>query len=116
VKGGTLIVNRPGFNFKSSHCWWTNENVPEVSPVSIPTDDERRELLKRTNGVSAHEFDEWCWQRYLAPNGGTATLVAPPHHGETMASKLRDYLPNLIVVKSWSAVAALKHTEVEDAA
>src|SRR5689334_13398410 len=48
AKGGTLIVNRPSFNFKSSHCWWTNENVPELSPVPIPTDDERMELIKRS--------------------------------------------------------------------
>jgi hypothetical protein len=106
AKGGTLIVDRPGFNLSSANCWWTTENVPEMSPDPIPTDDERMELLKSSDEPTVPKFEEWCWRRYLAPDGGTATLVAPPHHGEAMASKLREQLPNLIVVKSWSAMVS----------
>jgi len=117
AQGGTLIVDRPGFKVSptDTHCWWTNENVPELSPVSIPTDDERMELLKGTNEMTVHEFDDWCWRRYLAPDGGTAALVTPPHHGAAMASKLREHLPNLVVVNLWSAPVVRKQTELEDA-
>ncbi|MDZ7617367.1 MAG: hypothetical protein U1E05_10195 [Patescibacteria group bacterium] len=24
ARGGALIVDRPGFNFKATHCWWTD--------------------------------------------------------------------------------------------
>lgn len=105
AKEGTLIVDRPDLKFKSSHCWWTTENVPEISPVAIPTDEQRLESLRRANGEFVSEFDEWCWQRYLEPENGTAILVGPAHHGDAMAAKLREQLPTLLVVYSWSAAA-----------
>ncbi len=107
---GTLIVDRPGFNFKKTHCWWTDENVAEISPVPIPTDDERMEICTDTKETTPHEFDLWCWRRYISPETGSATLVTPPHHGEAMASKIREKLPSLSCVASWSAVAAM-HTD-----
>ncbi len=111
---GTLIVDRPGFNFKYTHCWWTNENVAEISPVPIPTDDERMNLCYEANSTIAHEFDLWCWQRYLSPRTGSATLVTPPRHGKEMAYKIRQRLPSISCVMSWSAIAAMQ-TDDENA-
>lgn len=108
ANGGTLIVDRPGFNFKSTHCWWTNENVADVSPVPIPTDDERLALCTETNATTPHDFDLWCWKRYISPLTGSATLVAPPHHGEAFANTIRERLPDLGLVSTWSAIPALQ--------
>ena len=107
ASGGTLIVDRPGFNLKATHCWWTDENVAEIAPVPIPTDDERMDLCTETKETTPHEFDLWCWRRYISPSTGSATLVTPPHHGEAMASKIRAHLPSLSCVTSWSAIAAM---------
>ena len=30
---GTLIVDRPGLNFKATQCWWTSENIFELSQI-----------------------------------------------------------------------------------
>lgn len=114
ANGGTLIVDRPGFNFKATHCWWTNENVAELAPVPIPTDDERMNLGAETKTTTPHEFDLWCWQRYISPRTGSATLVTPPRHGEAIASKIRNQLPSLSCVRSWSAIAAMQ-TDYENA-
>ena len=108
ASGGTLIVDRPAFNLKATRCWWTDENVAEIAPVPIPTDDERMELCTGTKETTPHEFDLWCWQRYLSPSTGSATLVTPPRHGEAMASKIREHLPSLSCVTSWSAIAAMQ--------
>lgn len=105
--GGTLIVDRPGFNFKATHCWWTNENIAELSPVPIPTDEDRIELCKQTKATTAHEFDLWCWQRYISPDSGSATLLTPPHHGEGIATRIREQQPGLAYVTSWSAIPAM---------
>jgi hypothetical protein len=108
MTGGTLIVDRPGFNFKATNCWWTSENLTDLSPVPIPTDDDRIKLFKQTRGTTAHEFDLWCWQRYIAPDTGSAILFAPPHHGEEMARAIRERLPGLGCVMSWSAIPAIR--------
>jgi hypothetical protein len=105
---GTLIIDRPGFNFKGTHCWWTNDNVFDLSPVPIPTDDERIDLCKETKETTAHEFDAWCWKRYISRDTGSAILVTPPHHGEAVATRIREQQPGLKCVTSWSAVAALQ--------
>ena len=104
---GTLIVDRPGFSFKATHCWWTDDNVEELSPVPIPTDDERMDLCTQTMETIPHEFDLWCWGRYISPVTGVATLITPAHHGEAMATTLRKRLPDLSCVLSWSAVAEM---------
>jgi len=104
---GTLIVDRPGFNFKATQCWWTNENVLELSPVPIPTDADRIELCRQTKETTAHEFDLWCWERYISPDTGSAILVTPPHHGEAMADKMRERQPGLERVMSWSVIPAM---------
>ncbi len=106
--GGTLIVDRPGFNFKATDCWWTKEDVSELSPVPVPTDEERIDLCTETKQMTAHEFDVWCWQRYISPDSGSATLVAPPRHGEAMSTRIREHLPDLRCVTSWSAVPAME--------
>jgi|LakMenE01Jun11ns_1017448.scaffolds.fasta_scaffold9511445_2 hypothetical protein len=105
---GTLIVDRPGFNFRATQCWWTNEDVRELSPVPVPTDDDRIELCKQTKETTVHEFDLWCWERYISPDTGSAILVTPPHHGETMAAKIRERQPGLERVMSWSAIPAMR--------
>lgn len=105
---GTLIMNRPGFNFKATQCWWTSEDVRELSPVPIPTDDDRIELCKQTKETTAHEFDLWCWERYISPATGSAILVTPPHHGEAMATKLQERSPGLKRVVSWSVIPAMR--------
>jgi len=107
---GTLIIDRPGFNFKGTQCWWTNENVVEQSPVPIPSDDERLELCKQTKETTAHEFDVWCLKRYISPDTGSAILVMPPRHGEAMATRIREHQPGLECVKSWSAIPAMQST------
>ncbi len=108
VSGGTLIIDRPGFKFKATHCWWTHESVAEISPFPIPTDDERMILCTETKETTPHEFDLWCWRRYISPVTGSATLITPPHGGEAMASKIRENLQSLSCVKSWSAIAAMQ--------
>lgn len=105
---GTLIVDRPGFNFKGTQCWWTNENVLDRSPVSIPTDDERIELCLQNTETTVHEFDAWCWKRYISRDTGSAILVTPPHHGEEMATRIGKHQPGLECVKSWSAIPAMQ--------
>jgi len=121
ASGGTLIVDRPGYNFKTTHCWWTDENVTAIAPMPIPTDAERLDLCTENKKSTPHEFDLWCWQRYISPTTGSAALVTPPHHGEAIASRIREHLPSLSCVKSWSAIAARQTdtgnaTEQRDAA
>jgi hypothetical protein len=108
TNSGTLIVDRPGVNLKATHCWWTNENVADLSPVPIPADDERLGHCMETRGAIPHEFDVWCWQRYISPLTGSAKLVSPPRHGKAMAAKVREQLPDLDYVRSWSAIPAMQ--------
>jgi hypothetical protein len=105
---GTLIVDRPGFNFDTTHCWWTNEDVRELSPVPLPTDADRIQLCKQTRETTAHEFDLWCWERYISPDTGSAILVTPPHHGEAMATQIQQRKPGLERVISWSVIPAMR--------
>jgi hypothetical protein len=104
---GTLIVDRPGLNFKATQCWWTSENIFELSPMPIPTDAERIEHFEQTTEERAHEFNLWCWQRYLSPDTGSAILLTPPDHGEAMATKIHDRMPGFECVMSWSAIPAM---------
>lgn len=110
---GTLIIDRPGINFRKTRVWWTDENVIDITPVPIPTDEERLQLCVRTNGLTPHEFDLWCWRRYLSPDTGGATLITPLRHGERLANMLKSRLPHLACVTSWSAVAALHAQDAE---
>lgn len=114
TKEGTLIVDRPGLHFRTSHCWWTKESVVDCFPAVIPTDDDRMEQFKQSNGARPHEFDLWCWRRYLSRETGSAILITPAHDGEAMATVLRERLPTLSCVKSWSAVAALSEKAVQN--
>jgi hypothetical protein len=114
ASGGTLIVDRPGYDFKTTHCWWTDENVTEIAPMPIPTDAERLDLCTETKKSTPHDFDLWCWQRYISPTTGSAAIVTPPRHGEAIAVKIREHLPSLSCVKSWSAIAA-RHTDTGNA-
>jgi hypothetical protein len=108
ANSGTLIVDRPGLNFKATRCWWTSEKVSDLSPVPIPVDEERIELCKQENKTTAHAFDVWCWQRYISPESGTAVLVMPPHHGEALAARIREHRPDLECIMSWSAIPAMQ--------
>lgn len=104
---GSLIIDRPGFNLsKGTHCWWTKENVSELSPTPIPSDEERIELCKQKAEMIASEFDTWCWSQYLSPDTGSAILVAPARHGEKVAAIICKHQPGLRCIKSWSAIPA----------
>ena len=83
-------------------------NLAEIAPMPIPTDAERLNFCTETKETTPHEFDLWCWQRYISPTTGSAVLVTPPHHGEAIASKIREHLPSLSCVTSWSAIAAMQ--------
>ena len=103
-EGGTLIVDRPGYTWGTTHCWWTTDRVADCAPVAIPTDDERMNLCKETSQTAAHPFHAWCWNRYLSPATGTAKLVAT-RQGESAAKRIRKRTTAANLVYSWSAPA-----------
>lgn len=113
---GTLIVDRPGFKLNGGNCWWTGDDIAELSPFLIPTDDGRLRQLEQTKGSSPLEFDKWCWERYISPTSGAAVLVTPARRGDVIAMKLRKRLPQLALVTSWSAVGhPIPHNETNGA-
>lgn len=110
---GTLIVNRTTSDFSTAHCWWTAEDVLRIAPCAAP-DDEQRKALQVAGPQGAHEFDVWCYQRYLSTSTGIATLVCPAYNGNRMADLIKKSKPLMKIVLSWSAVASAEqgHTTV----
>jgi hypothetical protein len=102
---GTLIVNRTTADFATAHCWWTAENVLQIAPCPAP-DDEQRKTLQVAVPPRAHQFDQWCYRRYISTDTGTATLVCPVYNGARMAELLQKSKPRMTIVLSWSAVAS----------
>lgn len=104
---GTLIVNRTTADFSTAHCWWTAENVLQRAPCPAP-EDEQRKTLQAAVLPTAHEFDQWCYRRYISTDTGTATLVCPAYNGVRMAELLVKSKPRMKIVLSWSAVACIE--------
>ena len=99
---GTLIVNYPSLGWNTSHCWWTPDEVESLSPIPIPTDDDRNNRIKSKNdGKLSHPFDRWGYERYLALETGTAILLST-RRGHKIAAKLHSQSPTYKVVTSWS--------------
>ncbi len=104
---GTLIVDRCTLGWNTTYCWWTSDDVEEQSPIPTPTDDERRRVIQAGETL-VHPFDQWCWQRYLALETGTAYLLAT-RHGDRLANRLQSAMPGAKVVAIWSAPSSLEH-------
>lgn len=98
---GTLIVNRTTADFSKANCWWTPDDILTIAPCEMPDDKERRELQSSDSEV--HDFDLWCFQRYLSTESGSAMLILPVYNGARMASILKTRKPNMKLVLSWSA-------------
>ncbi len=101
---GTLIVNRTTPDFTKSNCWWTPDDILTIAPCDMPDDNERRKL--QSSDSKAHDFDLWCFQKYLSIDSGSAVLILPVYNGARMASILKLRKPNIKLVLSWSALVS----------
>ena len=104
-QNGTLIINRTSADFSKAHCWWTAEDVLQLAPCSAP-DDEQRKALQCADPPRAHDFDQWCYRRYISTHTGCATLVCPVYNGSGMAELIKRRRPDMKVVQSWSVIAS----------
>jgi hypothetical protein len=99
---GTLIVNRTDAGFMKANCWWTPDDVAEIAPCGVPTDDERKAMHSATI-PAPHEFDDWCVRTYIATETGTARLILPVQNGARMAQMLKNQRPRMNIILSSSA-------------
>ena len=57
-----------------SRFWWTDEKILAQVPAEPPKYAELNIIAY--GGRTYHPFSRWCYENYLAPNGGTAFLVS----------------------------------------
>lgn len=104
LNSGTLIVDSPTVGWTITQCWWTPDDVVAISPVPIPTDEDRKSHSSDKPEQLALPFDRWVAKRYLDANAGTATLLAV-RRGEQIAAEVSGRR-NIPIVKSWSGPIA----------
>jgi hypothetical protein len=70
---GTLIVEQA--NKRYERTWWTTEDVANLSPVGLPSEEEPDYHVPRIR--DPHPFVFWCLEQYLHPETGRALLTRP---------------------------------------
>ena len=99
---GTLILDCPSLGWNTTYCWWTPDDIQSLAPISMPTDEDRRNTFKsRDDGKLSHPFDRWVYERYLAQETGTAILLST-RRGDRLATKLHFKFPSHKIIWSWS--------------
>ncbi len=102
---GTLIVDSPIVGWNITQCWWTPDNVLDISPEPIPTDTDRNSHIRNKTEQLELSFDRWVSKRYLDANAGTAVLIGY-RGGDSLARQI-SRRTNIPVVKSRSGPIAL---------
>lgn len=102
---GTLIVNRTAVDSTKTNCWWTADDVLQLAPCPVP-DDRKRQELQSSDPPEVHEFDAWCYRKYISTETGTARLLLPVHNGAGMAELIQKKMPQMKIVLTSSAIAS----------
>jgi hypothetical protein len=55
--------------------WWTQGDVTQEAPVQPPPEKD----LDYLRVMEPHPFVSWCFERYLHPVTGQASLTNPPY-------------------------------------
>ncbi len=70
---GSVIVEVG--NKVRARFWWTRDDVISLAPVSPPAIHELD--LFAFEHKEVHPFVHWCFERYLSPETGRATMAYP---------------------------------------
>lgn len=101
LTGGTLIVDAPALGWNVLYCWWTPDDLPTLTPFTIPSTAERKNHVHGTPDKLQMDFDEWCYENYLSVDTGSAILLAT-RRGDHFSQKLIQDAPNIGCVETWS--------------
>ncbi len=102
ISTGTLIIDSPTPGWGLTQCWWTSDDITAISPVPIPTSEDRDAHTRADTDKLEMPFDVWVYEQYLNADCGSATLLAF-RRGERYARRLTKTKPGLTCVESWSA-------------
>ena len=108
VTTGTLIVDSPTIGWNTRHCWWSPDDILELAPHPIPTSTDRNSHIHETTDKLHLDFDEWCFEKYLSPDTGTAILLTT-RNGIDYANRIREQNPKLKIIESWSGPVSEFH-------
>lgn len=100
--GGTLLVDSPTLGWNVKYCWWTPDDLRSLSPYVLPTDVDRENHIHAQTDKLQLDFDEWCFEKYLSVDTGSAILLAT-RKGDKFAEKLMQNAPDVACVYTWSA-------------
>ena len=99
---GTLIVDSPTLGWKVKHCWWTPDDIRELSPFPLATPaDHERDLQSKSKPRTNCEFERWLYDTYLSNETGSAILLRT-RNCERFAEQLSFKVPSLSVMHTWS--------------
>lgn len=104
IESGTLIVDSPTVGWGITQCWWTPDNVRDISPEPIPTEEERDRHLRTNPDRLELPFDRWVSTKYLDANAGTAILLGY-RRGDALVRQITRRI-DIPVVRSWSGPIA----------
>jgi hypothetical protein len=92
---GTLLVEQAQKD--AIRVWWTQQNVLQEAPTQAPALQDVDYLRME----KPHPFVTWCFDHYLSPETGEASLTDPPYAyppGFAEESFFKQRFPNLRVV------------------
>jgi hypothetical protein len=95
VGEGTLIVEQA--QKAGIRVWWVQDDVLGIAPIQPPLEED----LQYFRLTEPHPFVSWCFERYLNPDSGQATLTDPPYWyppGFVAAAFFKARFPALSVV------------------
>jgi hypothetical protein len=95
AREGTLIVEQA--HKAGVRVWWAGEDVLQAAPMQPPLEEE----LDYLRFKEPHPFVAWCFERYLHPESGRASLTDPPFSfppGFVRAAFFKDKFPGLRVL------------------
>ena len=100
AEGGTLIIEDVSLGWNFTHAWWTPDNLLSDSAFSEPSDDDYKQAAE---GMCCLDWDKWCWNQYTCPENGRAFLLRV-WNGESLERRVKRSIPDLQVVRTWTAL------------
>lgn len=96
MDSGTLIIDRPTFNWGLSRIWFTRDAVLDLSPVP-PPDPKGPD----PENATWHPHFRWVHEKYTSPESGAALLLHV-WHGEKRLKGLIAKNPHLRLLPGFS--------------
>jgi hypothetical protein len=105
LRNGTLIVDSPTLGWGLLQCWWTPDELREITPHVVPSEDDREAHIQTDPDGLEMPFDSWVHTNYLHATTGSAILLST-RRGDRVAERWARLNPDLDVVHSWSGPVA----------